>query len=166
MTFKKKVWSSAAELTWTKCLRRIVNSDRQFYGTVHVISWTIVLISSSRKSSEKGDLRKINMHVFVLFQDFVGKNKELFCLKPGQIWQRRGIYLRQGIWICEVNEYWKSVHWWIVYHQWKKLSDSGLFVERRKRRSKQANSRLMELWASQWYMCLAVLREVNFEWIC
>ena len=33
--------------------------------------------------------------MFVSFQDFVGKNKELFCLKPGQILQRRGIYLTQ-----------------------------------------------------------------------
>ena len=31
--------------------------------------------------------------MFVSFQDFVGKNKELFCLKPGQIRQRRGIVL-------------------------------------------------------------------------
>ena len=41
--------------------------------------------------------------MFVSFQDFVGKNKELFCLKPGQIRQRRGIYLTQEIWICEAN---------------------------------------------------------------
>ena len=33
----------------------------------------------------------------------LAKNKELFCLKPGQIRQRRGIYLTQGFWICEVN---------------------------------------------------------------
>ena len=31
----------------------------------------------------------------------LAKNKELFCLKPGQIRQRRGIYLTQGFWICE-----------------------------------------------------------------
>ena len=43
------------------------------------------------------------MHMFVSFQDFVGKNKALFCLKPGQIRQRRGIYLTQVFWICEVN---------------------------------------------------------------
>ena len=41
--------------------------------------------------------RKISAHVFVSFQDFVGKNKELFCLKPGQIRQRRGIILNTGI---------------------------------------------------------------------
>ena len=34
--------------------------------------------------------------MFVSFQDFVGKNKELFCLKPGQIRQRRGIILDTG----------------------------------------------------------------------
>ena len=43
----------------------------------------------------KGNLRKISAHMFVSFQDFVGKNKELFCLKPGQIRQKRGIYLTQ-----------------------------------------------------------------------
>ena len=72
-----------------KVICEIVNSDRQFYGTVHVISWTVVLILSS---SEYRSLRKISAHMFVSFQDFVGKNKELFCLKPGQIRQRRGIY--------------------------------------------------------------------------
>ena len=41
--------------------------------------------------------------MFVSFQNFVGKNKELFCLKPGQIRQRRGIVLNTGFWICEVN---------------------------------------------------------------
>ena len=44
----------------------------------------------------KGNLRKISAHVFVSFQDFVGKNKELFFLKPGQIRQRRGIILNTG----------------------------------------------------------------------
>ena len=31
----------------------------------------------------------------VSFQDFVGKTRNFFYLKPGQIWQRRGIYLTQ-----------------------------------------------------------------------
>ena len=38
----------------------------QFYGTVYVISWTVALILSSRKI--------VNLeHMFVLFQDFIGK---------------------------------------------------------------------------------------------
>ena len=41
--------------------------------------------------------------MFVSFQDFVGKYKELFCLKPGQIRQRRGIILNTGNLDCEVH---------------------------------------------------------------
>ena len=45
-----------------------MNSDRQFCGTVYVISWTVALILSSRKV--------VNLeHVFVSFQDFVGKTR-------------------------------------------------------------------------------------------
>ena len=50
MTLKKKVWSSASELKWTKIEQFwmwIVNSDRHFCRTVYVISWTVVLILSS-----------------------------------------------------------------------------------------------------------------------
>ena len=35
--------------------------------------------------------------MFVSFQEFIGKNKELFSMKPGQIQQERGIYLTQEI---------------------------------------------------------------------
>ena len=70
-TLKKKIWSSASELKWTKIEQFwmwIVNSDRQFYGTVYVISWTVALILSSRKI--------VNLeHLFVSFQDFVGKTR-------------------------------------------------------------------------------------------
>ena len=63
-TLKKKIWSSASELNWMWN----VNSDRQFCGTVYVISWTVALILSSRKI--------VNLeHVFVSFQDFVGKTR-------------------------------------------------------------------------------------------
>ena len=77
MTLNKNIWDSAAELTRTKeeeFWRWIVKIDRQFCGTVYVISWTVVLILSS---SEYGDSRKIvNLeHVFVSFQDFVGKTR-------------------------------------------------------------------------------------------
>ena len=51
---QEKIWSSASELKWTvlkvNCeLWWIVKSDRQFCGTVYVISWTVALILSSRK---------------------------------------------------------------------------------------------------------------------
>ena len=71
MTLKKKIWSSASELHWTKeelFWWWIVKIDRQFCGTVYVISWTVALILSSRKI--------VNLeHVFVSFQDFVGKTR-------------------------------------------------------------------------------------------
>ena len=136
-------------------------SDSQFYGTVHVISWTVVLILSSRKIKWKR--RKISAHVFVSFQDFVGKNKELFCLKPGQIQQRRGIILNTG-----------------NLDLWSEFDIGNLFIgelfitgERTfqtvklswkggKGTVKQANSRLTELRAGQWYICLTELKEVNF----
>ena len=70
-TLNKNIWDSAAELTWTKgkqCLRWFVKSDRQFCGTVYVISWTVALILSSRKI--------VNLErVFVSFQDFVGNTR-------------------------------------------------------------------------------------------
>ena len=74
-TLKKKIWSSASELTQTKIEQLwIVKIDRQFCGTVYVISWTVALILSS---SEYGESRKIvNLeHMFVSFQDFVGKTR-------------------------------------------------------------------------------------------
>ena len=45
-----------------------MKSDRQFCGTVYVISWTVALILSSRR------IVKLE-HVFVSFQDFVGKTR-------------------------------------------------------------------------------------------
>ena len=92
MTLKKKIWSSVSELKWTKIEQFgmwIVNSDRQFCGTVYVISWTVVLILSP---SEYGDLRKIGKHVCIIPR-LCWYNKELFCTKSGQIRQRRGIYI-------------------------------------------------------------------------
>ena len=65
MTLKKKIWSSASELKRTvlkvNCeLWWIVKIDRQFCGTVYVISGTVALILSSRKI--------VNLeHVFVSF---------------------------------------------------------------------------------------------------
>ena len=64
-----KTVSSASELKWTKIEQFrmwIVNSDRQFCGTVYVISWTVALILSWRKivNSE---------HVFVSSQDLLVK---------------------------------------------------------------------------------------------
>ena len=51
-----------------KVICEIVKSDRQFCGTVYVISWTVVLILSSRNI--------VNLeNVFVSFQDFVGKTR-------------------------------------------------------------------------------------------
>ena len=76
-TLKKKIWSLASELIRTKIeqvICEIVESDRQFCGTVYVINWTVALILSS---SEYGESRKIvNLeHVFVSFQYFVGKTR-------------------------------------------------------------------------------------------
>ena len=169
-TLNKKVWGSTAKLNWTSrksfgCeIVKIVNSDRQFCRTVHVISWTVVLVSSSRKIKCK---RKISAHVFVSFQDFVGKNKELFCLKPGQIRQRRGKIRNTrkfGFvkWITIGNLFIGELFITskITFQTMKLLCKGG------KGKVKQANSRLTELWASQWYICQAVLKEVNFELIC
>ena len=73
---EKKIWRSASELNRTKeeqFWKWIVNyselwSDTQFCGTVYVISWTVALILSTRKI--------VNLeHVFVSFQDFVGKTR-------------------------------------------------------------------------------------------
>ena len=46
-TLKRKIWSWAPELKWTKIEQFwmwIVNSDRQFCRTWYVISWTVALI--------------------------------------------------------------------------------------------------------------------------
>ena len=46
------------------------NEDRQFYGTVYVISWTV-----NTALSTKGR-KMVNLeHVFVSFQDIVGKTR-------------------------------------------------------------------------------------------
>ena len=79
VTTLKKI-SEAQPLSWHKggtvfkVICEIVKSDRQFCGTVYVISWTVALILSS---SEYGESRKIvNLeNVFVSFQDFVGKTR-------------------------------------------------------------------------------------------
>ena len=49
----------------------IVKSDRQFCGTVYVISWTVALILSSSEYRIQVKLE----HMFVSFQDFVGKTR-------------------------------------------------------------------------------------------
>ena len=79
-TLKKKnlklsLWADMdKDRTVFKVICEIVKSDRQFCGTVYVISWTVALILSS---SDYGESRKIvNLeHVFVSFQDFVGKTR-------------------------------------------------------------------------------------------
>ena len=129
-----------------------MNSDRHFCGTVYVISQTVALILSPRK---------FGTHVCII--------PKLFCMKSGQIWQRRGIYLTQEIWTSVELDMENSVHWWIVSHQWKQniaFSNSGIFVDGRNKEKRISNSKLAELCASQWYICQAELKEVNFEQIC
>ena len=41
--------------------------------------------------------------VFVSFQDFVGENKELFCMKSSQVLQEWGIYLTQDLDIFDIE---------------------------------------------------------------
>ena len=57
----------------------IVNSDRQFCRTVHVISWTVVLILSSRKIKWKRKFKK-NQCAHV-------------CIIPRLCWQKQGTFL-------------------------------------------------------------------------
>ena len=54
---------------WIVNYGELWNKDRQFYGTVYVISWTVnTALSTKRKI--------VNLeHVFVSFQDFVGKTR-------------------------------------------------------------------------------------------
>ena len=54
---------------WIVNYGELWNEDRQFYGTVYVISWTVnTALSTKRKI--------VNLeHVFVSFQDFVGKTR-------------------------------------------------------------------------------------------
>ena len=90
MTLHKKVKAQPLSLIghmWiVNC--EIVNSDRQFCGTVYVISWTVALILSSRKSGTR----------VCIIPRLCWQNKELFCMKSGQIQQRRLIYVTQEFW--------------------------------------------------------------------
>ena len=97
-----KTNSFGCELWW------IVNSDRQFCGTVYVISWTVVLISSSSEYRiwntclyhSKTLLVKQGTFLYKVWRDLAEKRDIL----------NTGNLDISGIW------YWKSVHWWIVYH--------------------------------------------------
>ena len=91
-------------------------------------------------------------------------------MKPGLIWQRRGIYLTQDFGhirksnmekFCSLVNCLSPVKaehciFRTVEYSWM----GGI------RRIEQSNSRLTELCASQWYICQAELKEVNFEQIC
>ena len=111
-----KIWSSASELRQTvlkgNCeLQWIVNIDRQFCGTVYVISWTVALILSSRKI--------VNLeNVFVSFQDFVGKTRNFSVWSLARFNREEG-YTYHRKFGHKWNWIWNSVHWWIVSHQWR-----------------------------------------------
>ena len=82
MTLKQKVKKSK------KSISLKVNCEQWlFYRTVYVISWTVNTALSTKR-------RKIvNLeHMFVSFQDFVGKTRNFSAGVSGQIRQRRGIY--------------------------------------------------------------------------
>ena len=140
-----------------------MDSDRQFCRTVCVISWTVALILSSRKI--------VNLeHVFVSFQDFVGKTRNFsvwslarFSREEGYTWHKDFEHNRK-------SNIGNSVHWWIVSHQWIRHIAFFWIVTYSWmggiRRIEQTNLKLTELCASQWYICQAELKEVNFEQIC
>ena len=79
--------------------------DRQFCGTVYVISWTVALILSS---SEYGESRKIvNLeHVFVSFQDFVGKTRNFSVWSLARFGREEG-YTYHGKFGHKWNWIWK-----------------------------------------------------------
>ena len=132
MILREKSGSSTAKLNWTygkhkldvNCAlwwivnySELWNEDRQFSRTVYVISWTVIHCFVYKKKGKFVNLE----YVFVSFQDFVGKtrNFSVWIAWPDSAEKRdmlnTGSLDISGIW------YWKSVHWWIVYHQWKQI---------------------------------------------
>ena len=87
------------------------------------------------------------MHVFVSFQDFVGKNKELFCLKPGQIRQRRGIVLNTGF--LDISELTLEICSLVNCLSPVKETFQTVKPSWKGGKGKQANSKLTELLAGQ-----------------
>ena len=103
---KLSLWADMdKDRTVVNCELWIVKIDRQFCGTVYVISWTVALILSS---SEYGESRKIvNLeHVFVSFQDFVGKTRNFSVWSLARFGREEG-YTYHGKFGHKWNWIWK-----------------------------------------------------------
>ena len=73
------------------------------------------------------------------------QNKELFCVKPGQIWQRRGIYLTEKIWTwVEFDIGSQFIGELFITSESKTLdfSDSGIFMDGRNREKRVGNLKI------------------------
>ena len=101
--------------------------DRQFCGTVYVISWTVVLILSS------SDLWIWNTCLYHSKTLLVKQGTFLFEVWPDSA--EKGDILNTGDLDISGIGYCNSVHWWIVSHQWKQNSD--LFVDGRNKEIRQ-----------------------------
>ena len=86
MTLKQKV-------NWTKEISLKVNCEQwQFYGTVYVISWTVNTVLSIKRR------KFVNLeHVFVSFQDFVGKTRNFSAGVVARFGREEG-YIEHGVW--------------------------------------------------------------------
>ena len=136
----RKIWSSASELKRTvlkvNCeLWWIVKIDRQFCGTVYVISWTVALILSSRKFGTR----------VCIIPRLCWQNKELFCMKSGQIRQRRGIYLTQEFWHQEefnIENLFIGELLLISENRTLHFSDSDIFVDGRNKENRASKLKI------------------------
>ena len=141
MTLKKKIWSSASELKQTKIEQFrmwIVNSDRQFCRTVYVISWTVALILSTRKI--------VNLeHVFVSFQDCVGKTRNFSVWSLSRFGREEEYTLHRKFghkwnWILKIL----FIDELLVISENRTLhfSNSDLFVDGRKKENRASKLRI------------------------
>ena len=98
MTLNKKVKAELLSLIWHMgnyfgC--ELWNYNRQFYGTVYVISWTVnTALSTIRRKIVHLE------HMFVSFQDFVGKtrNFSVWSLARFSREERYTLYRKIGLW--------------------------------------------------------------------
>ena len=104
---------------WIVNYGELWNEDRQFFRTVYVISWTV----NTALSTKRAKLWVCDMCLYHSKTLLVKQGTFLHELWPDSA--EKGDVLNTGNLDISGIWYWKSVYWWIVYHQWKQ--NIGLF---------------------------------------
>ena len=146
---------------WIVNYSKIVSSDRQFYGAVHVISQTVVLILSW---IFKEDCEVVT-YVCIIPRLLVKQGTFLKEAWPNLV-EKRDILSMGNLDIKDFEIGNLFIGKLFIPSESRTLHflNCGLFMDGRKKTKEYVNSKLTELWAGHWYICLAEFKKCILIW--